>query len=50
MHANVPRLNDASELKSGLGLEVEVVVSTSFFLPLFAHDSVYPSAGSEQTD
>lgn len=50
MHANDPELNGASELKSGLGLEVEIVVSTSFFLPPFAHDSVHHSAGSEQTD
>lgn len=50
MHANVPELSDARELKSGLGLEVEVVASASFFLPLFAYNSVDHSAGSEQRD
>lgn len=50
MHANVPERNDASELKPRLGFEVEVQVSTSFFLPPFAHNPVHHSAGSEQTD
>lgn len=48
MNANVPKLSDARELKSGLGLEV--VASASFFLPLFAYNFVGHSAGSEQRD